>query len=235
MIRALIVDDERLARGELQRLLQAHPNIQVTGEAANADEARSAIERQAPDLLFLDVQMPGDSGFDLLASLDDVPEVIFTTAFDAYALKAFEVNALDFLHKPILAERLAVALARAEVRLVGRPRATEIPERIFIKDGTRCWFVRLTDIALFESEGNYTRVYFDKHRPLVLRSLNQLEERLDAQRFFRANRRQIVNLEQIVQVDPDGPGGQLVLVLQGGERIEIARRRAPEFRARTSL
>jgi len=245
MIRAVIIDDERLARAELKRMLAAHIEIEIVGEAANIDEAQRAIDATNPDLIFLDVQMPGGSGFDLLERLDWVPNVIFTTAFDAYALKAFEVNALDYLHKPIEPKRLAAALDRA----IGQYKISQSPvlqsqrpkradEKIFIKDGERCWFVALADIMLFESEGNYARVYFQSglqtQRPLMLRSLNQLEERLDKSHFFRANRRQIVNLNFIGDVGPTESGG-LAITLQNDLRIELSRRRAAEFKDISSL
>lgn len=238
MIRVLIIDDERLARAELRRLLIAHAEIEIAGEAANIEQAKRAIDESQPDLIFLDVQMPGGSGFDLLASLDDAPEVIFTTAFDAYALKAFEVNALDYLQKPIEDRRLAEALARARARIQKNQSTLKNDNKIFIKDGERCWFVALTEISLFESEGNYARVYFEAdtglQRPLILRSLNQLELRLDAAQFFRANRRQIVNLELIKRVAAADSGG-LRLVLKNDLIVELSRRRAMEFKAMSSL
>jgi two-component system, LytTR family, response regulator len=238
MMRALVIDDERLARSELRRLLAAHPHVDVVGEATNIADAQREIEDKKPDLLFLDVQMPGGSGFDLLARLDLTPEVIFTTAFDQYALKAFEVNALDYLQKPIDAQRLAAALERAGARVEKRQVPLTIDNKIFIKDGERCWFVTLAEIQLFESEGNYTRVYFDDAgktaRPLVLRSLNQLESRLDQRRFFRANRRHIVNLHFVGRVSPS-PSGGLNLTLANEVAIEISRRRAAEFKAIASL
>ena len=241
MIRALIVDDERLARAELRRLLAAHREIEIIGEAANVDDAKYAINQLQPDLIFLDVQMPGGSGFDLLATLDDAPEVIFTTAFDAYALKAFEVNALDYLLKPIEAKRLAAAFTRAQSRLNKNQTTLETlkpDNKIFIKDQERCWFVSVIDISLFESEGNYARVYFEANgaacRPLILRSLNQLEARLDAVKFLRANRRQIVNLNFIQRVTPTDSGG-LRLVLQNDLNVELSRRRAIQFKAMSSL
>jgi two-component system, LytTR family, response regulator len=238
MIRALIIDDERLARSELRRLLAAHGEIEIAGEAANIDEAEREIDDKKPALIFLDVQMPGGSGFDLLARLERVPEVIFTTAFDQYALKAFEINALDYLQKPIEAQRLAAALARMSERAHKAQSPLAIDNKIFIKDGERCWFVKLAQIALFESEGNYTRVYFEDagrtERPLVLRSLNQLEERLDERQFFRANRRHIVNLNFVARVTPSTAGG-LNLVLANEVAIEVSRRRALEFKAVASL
>jgi two-component system LytT family response regulator len=236
-MRALIIDDERLARTELRRLLAAHPSVQVMGEAANAPEARAAIEELAPDLIFLDVQMPGESGFDLLNSLDAVPAVIFTTAFEQYALRAFDVSALDYLLKPVDPLRLAQALQKLG-RPAPAPTAAEKPAapegKVFIKDGERCWFVALEQIMLFESEGNYTRVYFDRNQPLLARSLNQLEARLDPERFLRASRRQIVNLDFVANIAP-GPAGAMVLTLKDGLRVPMSRRRAAEFRQRSGL
>lgn len=223
-MRVLIVDDERLARAELRRLLGAHPHVQVAGEAASAAEAAVQVAALRPDLLLLDVQMPDGTGFDLLAALDDAPEVIFTTAYDQYALRAFDANALDYLLKPIQPHRLASALARAAVRLGAVTAPAALPRKLFIRDGERCWFVPLDDIALFESEGNYTRVHFSGGQPLLARSLLQLEQRLDPQQFFRASRRHIVNLAHVRAVVQDG-NGALVLELDG-KFIEVSRRRA---------
>lgn len=223
MMRVLIVDDERLARAELRRMLASHPGVSIVGEAANAAEAALQIAALQPDLLLLDVQMPGGSGFDLLATLDDAPEVIFTTAFDQYALQAFEASALDYLMKPIEAQRLAAALARAAVRLGHAPTPSTAPRKLFIRDGERCWFVRLEDIRLFESEGNYTRLYFDGAAPLLARSLLQLEQRLDPQQFFRANRRHIVNLAAVQGIE-NGEGGAMSLRVDD-MAVEVSRRR----------
>jgi two-component system LytT family response regulator len=233
-MRALIVDDERLARAELRRLLAVHPGLQIVGEAANPDEARRAIEALRPDLVFLDVQMPGESGFDLLATLDDAPAVIFTTAFDQYALRAFDVSALDYLLKPIEPARLAHAQRKFGPRAQAPAPAPAPDGKVFIKDGERCWFVALEQIILFESEGNYTRVYFDGNRPLLLRSLNQLEARLDPERFLRVSRRQIVNLDFVTGIAP-GPGAGMVLTLQGDIRVPMSRRRAAQFRQLNGL
>ena len=240
-MRALIVDDERLARTELRRLLAAHPALTIVGEAANALEAHAAIAALAPDLVFLDVQMPGGSGFDLLASLDAAPAVIFTTAFDQYALRAFDVSALDYLLKPIEPARLAHALRKLEPKTAAPPapapdkdKAMAVDGKVFIKDGERCWFVALEQIMLFESEGNYTRVYFDANRPLMLRSLNQLEARLDPARFLRVSRRQIINLDFVASVAP-GPGAGMVLTLKGDIKVPMSRRRAAQFRQLNGL
>lgn len=233
-IRTLIVDDERLARAELRRLLAAHANVDIIGEAANAEEAMHQVESLRPDLLLLDVQMPGASGFDLLQALDAAPDVIFTTAFDQYALRAFEVNALDYLQKPIQAQRLANALSRAALRLGAGGNTAEAAssprsQKLFIKDGDRCWFVGLQQIRLFESEGNYTRVHFDGKQPLMLRSLNQLEQQLDPARFFRANRRQIVNLDYVAEMAP-ADGGGLSIMLDDGSGVDVSRRRAVQLK-----
>lgn len=247
-MRVLLVDDERLARAELRRLLAAHADIEIVGEAVSAADALAQIAVLQPDLLLLDVQMPGGSGFDLLAALDSVPEVIFTTAFDRYALRAFEVNALDYLQKPIQPVRMAQALARARQRrqaeamllaaAPGLPFAQAstppAPQKLFIKDGERCWFVDLRDIRLFESEGNYTRVYFGSEQPLMLRTLTQLEQKLDPQHFFRASRRHIVNLDRVRGVAPNDAGG-LDLALQDGPPVEVTRRRAAQFKNLTHL
>ncbi|MFD2366704.1 LytR/AlgR family response regulator transcription factor [Pseudoduganella sp. GCM10020061] len=234
-MKALIVDDERLARGELRRLLAAHPELRVVGEAANALEARQLIEELAPDVVFLDVQMPGGTGFDLLASLDDPPPVIFTTAFDQYAIKAFDVSALDYLLKPIDPARLAHALRKLHREPeAARDKLQPADARVFIKDGDKCWFVAMEQIVLFESEGNYTRVYFDQNRPMLLRSLNQLEARLDPEKFVRVSRRQIVNMDFVVGIAPSAAGG-MVLTLKDDLKVPMSRRRAAQFKQMNGL
>lgn len=228
-MKAILIDDERLARVELRRLLSAHPEVDIVGEAQNAAEALALIAEVSPDLLFLDIQMPGATGFDVLDQLDDVPQVIFTTAFDEYAIKAFEVNALDYLLKPIAPERLAAALQRAI------PRQT--PKRlsqVFVRDGDRCWIVRIPDIFLLESEGNYTRLHFSQERPLIRRSLNALEEQLDPAVFFRASRQQIINLTWIEKIDLNVQGG-FTVTLRGGQTVEVSRRQADRLRDILSL
>jgi two-component system LytT family response regulator len=228
-MKALLIDDERLARLELRRLLGAHPEVEIVGEARGGEEALALILKLGPDAIFLDIQMPGMSGFDLLERLEDLPQVIFTTAYDEYALKAFEVNALDYLLKPVAPARLAAALARV------RPRAEPARlEQVFVRDGDRCWIVRLPDIFLLESEGNYTRVNFSSERPLIRRSLNALEELLDPAMFFRAGRKEIVNLKWIQKVDISVAGG-LVVTLRGGRKIEMSRRQSSKLREILSL
>jgi len=242
-MRAIIIDDERLARTELRKLLQDFPEVEVVDEAANADEAINKIDTLQPDLVFLDIQMPGKTGFDMLAELERAPHVIFTTAYDEYALKAFEVNALDYLLKPIEPKRLADAMQKLHIAETKENHI--LPEnfnqsilteadQVFVKDGERCWFVKLSDIRLFESVGNYAKVFFGGNKPLILKSLNALEERLDQKTFFRANRKHIVNLRMIEKIEPYFNGG-LLLELTGGEKVEVSRRQAVKFKEMMSL
>jgi two-component system LytT family response regulator len=228
-MKALIIDDERLARVELKRLLSPHKDINIVGEAVNVDDALSKITELNPDLIFLDIQMPGKNGFELLEELDSVPTVIFTTAYDEYALKAFEYNALDYLLKPIEPKRLEDTIKKVIERNKKDTAASlEQPvlkeeDQIFVKDGEKCWFVKLSTIRLMESEGNYVRLYFDDNKPLILRTLNYLDERLDSKTFFRASRKHIINLKWIESIEPWLNGGLLVKLNDFNERF------LPEF------
>jgi two-component system LytT family response regulator len=240
-MRAILVDDERLARKELRRLLLKHPHVEVVGEAANADNARLLLSELQPDLVFLDVQMPGESGFDFLMKLDSFPAVIFTTAFDQFALKAFEFGAYDYLLKPVEPARLAASLVRIgdreSVRLPSSGSVDEVlreSDQVFVRDGENCWMVQLADIQLFESEGNYTRIHFKGERALVARSPNALEIRLDPKVFFRANRSQIINLRWVQSIRPWFSRG-LRIKLRSGSEVEISRRRSQQFRDFASL
>jgi two-component system LytT family response regulator len=245
-MRTLLIDDERLARKAMRTLLENHPEIEILGECANAEEAKAMIEAERPDLIFLDIQMPGQSGFDLLESLDYVPEVIFVTAYDEYAIKAFEVNALDYLLKPVEETRLADALKKlgeANEKTVAHgdnnghtadASLLRMDDRIFLKDGEKCWFVALSDVRIFESEGNYVRVFFDAYKPLILKSLNNLEKRLDEKEFFRINRKFIVNLKEVVHIEPWFNGG-LQIKLKSGEVLEVSRRQASRFKDLLSI
>ncbi len=241
-MKALIIDDERLARRELISLLAAHNEIEVIGEAVNTDDAYDKIQKLNPDVLFLDIQMPGKNGFELLEMLDSVPQVIFVTAFDEYAIRAFEVNALDYLMKPVQPERLAETIGK----LVTREKEEEIKtsyirskkltteDQVFVKDGEKCWFVKLSDVRYFESDGNYIKVFFDKYKPMIHKSLNALEERLDEKSFFRASRKHIVNLLWIERIDTWFNGG-LMVELKGGGKIEVSRRQSSRFKDIMSL
>jgi two-component system LytT family response regulator len=240
-MRALIVDDERLARKELIKLLEEHSGIEVIGEAQNADEAFEMIENLNPDLLFLDIQMPGKTGFQLLEMLDSVPLVIFTTAYDEYALQAFNVNAMDYLLKPIQPERLAEAIgkvmqkekAKKEQQASGEKKLG-LNDQVFVKDGDKCWFVSLSNVRMFESDGNYIKVYFDTNKPMIHKSLNALDEKLDERAFFRASRKHIVNLSWVEGIEPWFNGG-LMVRLRGGDKVEVSRRQAAKFKDMMSL
>jgi len=240
LMKALLIDDERLARAELRRLLAAHAEIEIAGEAAEAEEARNRIAELRPELIFLDVQMPGEDGFALLESLEPpLPQVIFTTAYDEFAVKAFEFSALDYLMKPVDPARLAAALAKLDLGAgapAGGTRAERLSadDKVFVRQGDRCWFVEVKSIRLLESEGNYTRVHFADAQPLLFRSLNAMEERLDGHMFFRANRRQVINLGWIDKIEPWFSGGLLVN-LKGGPKVELSRRQAQAFREKMSL
>ena len=244
----LIIDDERLARNELRRMLEAYPQIEIIGEALNGPDAIEKINDLRPELVFLDIQMPGKNGFEVLSALEEhIPEVIFTTAYDEHALKAFEFHAADYLLKPIDPVRLGEAVKRLEPSETSKnsegeslveplsPNRVLLPDdQIFVKDGDKCWFIKLSSVRLFESLGNYVRIYFEHHKPLVLRSLNSLEDRLDPKTFFRANRKHIINLRQVDSIEPYFSGGLLVKLLSG-EKIEISRRQAIRFKDLMSL
>lgn len=244
-MRAIVIDDERLARKELINLLNQLETVEVVGEAVNVDDAKEKIEQLQPDVIFLDIQMPEKTGFDLLEELDHVPHVIFTTAYDEYALKAFQVNALDYLLKPIEPKRLEDAInkllgkiesgsKRDEEGSFANQKKLTLEDQVFVKDGDRCWFVRLSNVRLFESDGNYIKVYFDNFKPMIHKSLNALDERLDEKSFFRASRKHIINLGWVEAIEPWFNGG-LVVTLKGGDRIEVSRRQAARFKEMMSL
>ena len=229
-LNVIIVDDERLARDEIKRMLMGYPDIAVLGEAGNADEAKHLIEKYNPQLIFLDVQMPGRSGFELLEMLSDIPEVIFTTAYDQYAVKAFEANALDYLVKPIRDERFAKAMQKVKDKLSVLP----ANQQIFIKDGNKCYFVNPADIYLIESMDNYAVLYFGNNKAFLKRSLNQLEEKLDPAVFFRINRAQMVNKAFIGQIH-HLVGGKLNISLKTGRLLEVSNRQSVKFKTLNGL
>ncbi len=234
---ALIIDDERLARQELRLLLAGHPQIEIVGEAASIAEAQERIATLRPELLFLDINLRTGTGFDLLDSLPPpTPPVIFTTAYDEFAVRAFEVNALDYLMKPVHPERLASAIERAQVPDAEPAAKGRLPGdgKVFVRDGDRCWLVPVRDIRLITSEGNHCRVHFGTNAPLVYRTLHALQERLPAGLFIRANRAQLVNVQFIEKIAP-WFSQSLKATLRGAEEIEFSRRAAQEFREKTGL
>lgn len=243
-LRVLIVEDARLARQELRTMLAELPDVQCVGEADDVPAAREAIARLHPDLVLLDIQMPSGSGFDVLDGLERAPMVVFTTAYDQYAVRAFEANALDYLVKPVVPERLRAALERAGQRLrqadgdaaAGTPPRGLLggDDQVFLRDGERCWFVALAEIQRIVVDGNYARIWFRDQSALLARSLSALEARLDPALFFRANRNTLVNLRMVRGVEPSVADGYL-LRLKGGGEVEVSRRQARELRERLSL
>jgi len=236
-MKAIIVDDERLARNELRSLLSEFPEIDIIEECDGAESAIVAVDQLKPDVVFLDIHMPGKDGFGVLEELDYMPHVIFVTAYDEYAIKAFGVNALDYLLKPIETDRLKSAIEKVKAEMITPVEVSEklgLNNQVFVKDGDRCWFVNLSDVPMFESEGNYVRVYFEKNKPLILKSLNNLAGRLDEDVFFRANRKFIINLNWIDTIENWFNGG-LMVKLKNGEQVEISRRQASKFKELKSL
>jgi two-component system LytT family response regulator len=238
-IKTILIDDEKLAREGLKKLLAEYSDIEVVAEASDVDDALALIDQHKPHLIFLDIQMPEKTGFDLLEELIEAPIVIFTTAYNEFALKAFEVNALDYLLKPIQTARLKEAILKVRKQLSdivserGKNKLS-VDDQVFIRDGDRCWFVKLKEIRLFESTGNYAKVHFESFQPLIHKTLNALDERLDPQNFFRANRQQIINLNYIDKIEPFFNSGFLIY-MKDGLKIEVSRRQAVKFKDLMSL
>lgn len=236
-MKAIIVDDERLARNELKSLLSEFPNVEIIEECDSAESAIIAVDKLKPDVVFLDIHMPGKDGFGVLEELDYMPHVIFITAYDEYAIKAFDVNALDYLLKPIQTDRLKEAIDKVKEELkdpVSMSDKLGVNNQVFVKDGDKCWFVNLSDVPMFESEGNYVRIYFSGNKPLILKSLNNLASKLDETVFFRANRKFIINLNWIDKIESWFNGG-LMVKLKNGEQVEISRRQASKLKEMKSL
>ena len=234
-MKALIVDDEPLARRELRRLLSTHGDVEVVGEAGGAAEAERALEALGPDLLFLDIQMPARTGLQLLESLDDAPQVVFTTAHDEHALRAFDLGALDYLLKPIAPVRLAQALDRVRQRLGAVTGYTlSMTRPLLVRDGQEAWLVTLSDVSVIEAAGNYVQLHFGERRPLLLHSLAALERRLDPDHFFRASRSMILNLDHVERFDT-GIRLELIAHLGDGRTVAFSRRQSVEFRRKRGL
>jgi two-component system LytT family response regulator len=232
-ITAVIVEDSRLARNELKELLKKHPQIVLVGEAENVDKGFELINELQPKVLFLDINMPEKNGFELLEMLDNVPLTIFTTAYDEYAIKSFEYNAFDYLLKPINQDRFSKTIEKV-IATIEKETTDEKPfdihRKIFIKEGESCWLIKISEIAVFEIVGNYTRVYFENNKPLIYKSLNQIEGKLPEATFFRANRQQIINLNHIDKVIPWFNGKLKVTIKNSAQEIEVSRRQSYKFK-----
>ncbi|HMV51687.1 MAG TPA: LytTR family DNA-binding domain-containing protein [Blastocatellia bacterium] len=236
--RAIIVDDERLARRELRSLLAEHPCIEIAGEAESVNQALEVARAIEPDVIFLDIkmpgQMPGASGFDLVEQLDVTCRVIFVTAYDAYALRAFEVNALDYLLKPINPDRLAAALARLtanEPAPAQAARKLDYTDRLFLEIGERAQFLKLDRIVCLRAAGDYSElVTTDGKTSLVLKSLKEWEERLPEKHFARIHRSTIVNLEYVERIEGWFNRAYQIYLRQLPEPLPVSRRYAAQLK-----
>jgi two-component system, LytTR family, response regulator len=239
-IRTLVVDDEPMARERVVSLLTEQPDVEVVGECADGEEAVAAIERLSPELVFLDVQIPGLDGFGVIRAVTPqrMPMVVFTTAYDEYALRAFEVHALDYLLKPFDAQRFRHAVERARERLErqrtgdlgrrllamvqdSRPEATPATERILIRSSGRIYFVKVDEIDWVDAAGNYVRLHVKGETHLFRETMNAMEQRLDPTRFARIHRSHMVNINRIKELQPHG--GEHIVVLQNGVRLTLSR------------
>lgn len=225
-IRTIIIDDERLARQDLKRLVADWDEIQIIGEAENAFEAKEMIELNQPDLIFLDIQMPRKNGFELLEELDNTPIVIFVTAYDEYAIQAFDVNALDYIVKPIRTERFNRCIQKAIFQIQkNQKEQKQTKQQIFVKDANKCYFIKLSEISYIKSIGNYAQLHFNGKAVMVKRSLNYLEETLPDY-FFRCNRSEIINHHFIDQIHP---------LLKGALQIELITKHVVDLSDRKSV
>jgi two-component system LytT family response regulator len=234
--RAVIVDDERLARRELSFLLQNHPEIEVVGEAGSVKEAVQVVERLHPDLLFLDIQMPRESGFDLFERTHVTAEVIFVTAHDEFAVRAFEVNALDYLMKPVNPLRLRRAIERflrRSPKAVATPRALAYEDTIFVAVGPAPRFVKLSSLVCILAEGDYSRLVGTAGSiGLVLKSMKEWEALLPERQFCRIQRSVIINCERVERFEPWFNSSYQVYLQHVPQPFTMSRRLAKRFRAR---
>ena len=231
--RAIVVDDERLARNELISLLDEHDCVEVVGEAEDVSSAAEAIRALRPDVVFLDIQMPGESGFGLLNSIDVDCDIIFTTAFDEYAIRAFDVNALDYLLKPIHPERLS----RAIKKLDSRTRVSSVPDRyrysdiVVVSSGGRMKSIRISEIVLLQASGDYVEVLTSgENRILVHRTMMEWERRLPEDQFYRIHRSMIVNLEYVARFEESPKRHYRVYMKNDKGPFQISRRCASKLR-----
>jgi two-component system, LytTR family, response regulator len=239
-VNIVIVDDSRLARKELVELLQSIPDTRLLAEATDVTSAVESINTHKPDLVLLDIHLPDGNGFDVLESCAHIPQVIFTTAYEQHALRAFEFNALDYLLKPVTGDRLQAAIERCSAKRIAEPQEPVNQEfksrndQIFVRDGEHCHFIRLSDLRLINVEGNYVRLHFLNTKAMLARSMNYIEERLDPQVFFRANRQQIVNMDYVANIEPWLNDG-LLMKLKDGTEVEVSRRQAKELKQQLEI
>ncbi|MDG1752683.1 MAG: LytTR family DNA-binding domain-containing protein [Thalassotalea sp.] len=240
MINTIIVEDSELARLELKNLLLAHPEINIIAEAEDVDSAVSIISEKSPDLVLMDIDLPGGNAFDVLARLTIIPPLIFTTAFDNFAVDAFEFNTVDYLLKPLKKERLAKALNKLLSNASTKEQSSNAVEllsgdsQFFVKDGEKCWLIKVNDVRYIEAIGNYSRIHFAEQSPMHYSSIQKIEQRLDPKKFFRINRQELVNLNYIVAIEPWITGG-LRLTLTCGKELDVSRRQSNNFKSLMAL
>ena len=235
--KTIIIDDERLARQEVKRALKRFPDFEIVGEASNAEEAKTLISSLNVDVMFLDIHMPEKSGLQLLEELTMVPEVVFTTAYNQYAVKAFELDALDYLVKPLRQERFNKAIEKVIKALSKKDKnntSVSIHQKVFVKDNENCHLIQVRDIWLIESMENYARIHYNTNIVLIKKSLNLLEEILPSQQFFRINRKQIINIDYIEKIHPHFKN-KLQLVFKTGDTFEVSSRQSSKFKNWISL
>lgn len=231
--KTLIVEDSRLAQNELVTLCQPYSSIEVVGKAKSVTEALDLIEQLKPDLLLLDINLPDGTGFDLLDEISWVPQVIFTTAYDEFAIKAFELNALDYLLKPISEKRFNQAIEKLPIDIEPTTNKT-IDHKIFVKDNDKCWLIDIQQVRYFQSQGNHCQIHFGEHKPMVYRPLNQIEQRLPVNQFFRVNRSHIININFVKDIEAYGQSG-LLLTMDDDTEIDVSRRHASHLKQALSL
>lgn len=232
--KAIIVDDERLARKEMRALLAAFPEIEVAGEAEDIEQTLALIKSQKPHIVFLDIQLSSENGFDLIEHLPPDIKVIFVTAFDDFAIRAFEVNALDYLLKPVNPDRLALAIARlknAKQTDKKTLRPFELDDRIFLELGDRSLFLKVCDISHISAAGDYSEVFtVDKRKLLIEKPLREWEDRLPAKRFVRIHRQTIINLDEISDIETWFNRSFQVHLKTAAEPLSVSRRYAAKLR-----
>lgn len=237
-LKAIIVDDERLARRELRSLLTDFPEISIVGEAENLTETVNLIQTNNPDVVFLDIQLSNENGFDLLEKVEKNFKLIFVTAFDEFAIRAFEINALDYLLKPVNPERLAKTLERlleAEEKNEISLRKLEYEDRLFIEMGERSRFLKISSIKCICADGDYTQVFTDEGKKhLVTKPLKEWEDRLPEKYFVRIHRSTIVNLEFIEKVETWFSRSYQIYLHEMKEPLQVSRRYASQLKLKFS-
>ena len=231
----IVVEDSRLARLELTEQLKDYPDITLLGQAENVSQALALMKENKPDVIFLDIHMPKQTGFELLELLYFTPLVIFTTAFSEHALKSFDYEVVDYLLKPITSKRLNQAIKKARLQYeLTQPESLDADSSFYVNDGDNSRFIKLDQVLLFESLGNYTRIHIAQAKPMIYKSLNRLEQRLPKRMFFRVNRHQIINVNHISNIATN-VGANIEITINNDLSVEVSRRQSTAFKKLWSL